>query len=225
MHRSLAAALLAGCALVAVGGRASARDISVYGLELEASAERERLLIFADAPLAPQLIPVDERTLMIALPGSVLDPSAPTQIVPKVQGTVMRVTAFERAEGAREVRVVVQRRPGAEPRIETRSSVVALDFEPMPRGAAGGTDNVRIAYKNAPLSAVITDLARATGESIVFDDAVSALGTVTIEGPPQVTRGEALALIDSLLLLRGFAAIPGPGGARKIVAIAGAPSP
>ena len=42
-------------------------------------------------------------------------------------------------------------------------------------------------------------------------DALTALGNVTIEGPPQVSREEALAMIDSLLLLRGFAALPGPG--------------
>ena len=72
---------------------------------------------------------------------------------------------------------------------------------------------------------MITDLAKATGETIVFDETLTALGSVTIEGPPQASRGEALALIDSLLLLRGFAAIPSPGGARKIIAISGSPSP
>jgi hypothetical protein len=225
MDRRRALALLACCVFVAWGGRAAARDTQVYGIELEVSAERERLLIFADAPLAPQLVPVDERTMMIALPGSVLDPSAPTQIVPKAQGTVVRVTAFERAEGAREVRIVVQRRPGAAPRVEKRASMVAVDFEALPRGAAGGADTVRIAYQNAPIVAVVSDIARATGESLVFDEAASALGTVTIEGPPQVTKGEALALIDSLLLLRGFAAVPGPGGVRKIVALSGVPGP
>ena len=40
-----------------------------------------------------------------------------------------------------------------------------------------------------------------------------------------MSREEALALIDSLLLLRGFAAVPGPGGVRKIIAISGSPSP
>ena len=225
MDRRRVPALLACCAFVAAAGRAAARDTSVYGLELDVSAERERLLIFADGPLAPQLLPVDERTLMIALPGAVLDPSAPTQIVPKTQGTVTRVTAFERAEGAREVRVVVQRRPGVDPRVEKRASVVALDFEALPRGTAGGLDNVRVAYRNAPITTVVSDLARATGESVVFDEAAAALGTVTIEGPPQVTRGEALALIDSLLLLRGFAAVGGPGGARKIVALTTMPGP
>src|SRR5258705_11997216 len=86
MDRRRVFALLAGCAFVAAAGRAAARDISVYGVELEVSAERERLLIFADAPISPQLLPVAERTLMIALPGSVLDRTAPTLIVPNVAG-------------------------------------------------------------------------------------------------------------------------------------------
>ena len=72
---------------------------------------------------------------MVALPGAVLDASAPTLINPVAQGTVMRVTAFDRAGGKPEVRVVVQRRPGAPPRVERRASVVALDFEPLPRAA------------------------------------------------------------------------------------------
>ena len=81
MNRRLVSAWLACCALVIAGRHAQAADVAVYGLELEVSAQRERLLIFADAPLSPQILPVDERTVMIALPGSVLDSSAPTQII------------------------------------------------------------------------------------------------------------------------------------------------
>jgi general secretion pathway protein D len=90
--------------------------------------------------------------------------------------------------------------------------------------APGRGDGIRVNYKNAPIATVVSDLARATGVSLIYGDAVTALGNVTIEGPPQVSRAEALAMIDSLLLLRGFAAVPGPGGVRKIIAINGSPS-
>jgi type II secretory pathway component GspD/PulD (secretin) len=223
MDRRKLFVLLAAAHRLPVGRPVDAREIAVYGLELDVDADRERLLVFADAAIEPTLIPVDERTLMIGLPGAVLDPTAPTDITPKVQGTVARVTAFDRAEGGPEVRIVVQRRPGADPRVERRASVIAFDFEPLPRAPARAGE-IRIGYKNAPIAGVLTDLAKATGESIVFDDQVAALGNVTIEGPPQASRAEALALIDSLLLLRGFAAVPAPGGARKVVAINGAPS-
>src|SRR5258706_4121700 len=191
MNRRMALGLLASCAWLAAGPRAHAREIAVYGFELDVDADRERLLVFADAPIEPKLIPVDERTLMIGLPGAVLDPTAPTDITPAVQGTVARVTAFDRAEGGPEVRIVVQRRPGAPPRVERRTSVIAFDFEPLPRAPARAGE-IRIGYKNASIASVLTDLAKATGESIVFDDQVTALGNVTIEGPPQASRAEAL---------------------------------
>src|SRR5262245_4885932 len=89
----------------------------------------------------------------------------------------------------------------------------------------GGEGAVRIAYKNAPMANVVSDLARATGVTLIYDEKIRELGNVTIEGPPQVSREEALAMIDSLLLLRGYAALPGPGGARKLTPISGAPSP
>ena len=89
----------------------------------------------------------------------------------------------------------------------------------------GRVDEIRIGYKNAPMASVVSDLARATGVSLIYDEKIRELGNVTIEGPPRVSREEALALIDSLLLLRGFAAVPGPGGARKVIAISGSPSP
>ncbi len=95
----------------------------------------------------------------------------------------------------------------------------------QPAAVPGRGDTIRIAYKNAPMASVVSDLARATGVSLIYDEKVGELGSVTIEGPPKVSREEALALIDSLLLLRGFAAVPGPGGVRKIIAISGSPSP
>jgi hypothetical protein len=210
MHRRCAFALLVICAALAGAERAAAGDVSVYGLELEVSEDRERLLIFADAPLEPQLVTVDERTLMIALPGSRLDASAPTNITPSAAGTIARVTAFDRADPPPEVRVVVQHRPTDAPRVERRASVVAIDFAPLPRSAPARGEEIKISYRDAAISQVITDLARATGEALVFDDSVTGLGTVTIEGPPQATRGEALALIDSILLLRGYATATRP---------------
>ena len=209
------------CAWLAVGLPVAAEP-RVYGVELEVSEERERLLVFADAPLPPRWIQVDERTGMLALSGASLDPSAPTLIVPSAQGTVRRVTLFERAVevgAAPEVRVVVEHRPSAPPQLEQRESVMALDFEPLRRPAAGRTEaSIPIQYRRAPVERVVSDLARATGERLVMDDAVRG-GSLTIEGPDRIRPDEARALLDSILLLRGLAAVPSPGGARVIVAL------
>ena len=96
---------------------------------------------------------------------------------------------------------------------------------PAQTAAPAREDAIRIAYQNAPMASVVSDLARATGVTLIYDEKIRELGSVTIEGPPQVSREEALAMIDSLLLLRGFAAVPGPGGARKVIAISRSPSP
>ena len=206
---------------------AHGEPVAVYGLELEVDQERERLLIFSGAPIEPRLIPVDDRTVMVALPGTFLDPSAPTRIVPGKQGTVRRVTAFDRSEPGSdpEVRVVVQRRPGTAPNLERRASIIALDFPPMPRLQATrqAGERVSVDFDRTPMRRVVSELATATGETLIFDDRVS--GVLTVEGPEEVSRGEALALLDSALLLRGFVAVPAPGGGRKIVQILGAQGP
>ncbi|MEM7408705.1 MAG: secretin N-terminal domain-containing protein [Myxococcota bacterium] len=219
---------LVALALLGVAGATHAQEpVAVYGLELEVDEDRERLLIFSGAPVTPRLVPVDDRTLMLALPGTFLDPSAPTRIVPGRQGTVRRITSFDRAEagGAPEVRIVVQRRPGAPPSIERRASIIAVDFPAMPRlpAARQPGDRVSVAFKRAPLRQVVTQLAEATGETLIFDETLS--GVLTVEGPSTVSRDEALAMLDSALLIRGFAAVPAPGGGRKIVSIQGAPGP
>lgn len=223
----LALLRLAVCALLAGGlPVGAAAQIAVTGIELDVDDERERLMVFADAPLTAREIEVDERTFMLALPGAQLDPSAPTQIAPTAQGMVRRVNAFDHvlAGGAPEVRLVVQRRPGEPPRVGPGGRVLTVDFEPMSRPRATEQEGaVTIGYRGVPLRRFVTDVARATGQRFVFDESLA--GTVTIEGPDTATREEALALLDSVLLMRGFAALPSPGGARVIVPIAGAAAP
>jgi len=227
MRTSSAIVALVLCTWVAgVLPAAGAEPVRVHGLTLEVGDARERLLVLSDAPLEPRLESVDPRTVMLVLPGAQLDGSAPTRIAPEGRGTVERVTAFERAGagGEPEVRVVVQRRPGSPPELQRKAGVVALDFEtrPPPRAPAAA-ETVRVAYRQAPLPRVVGDLARATGETVIFDE--SLRGRVTVEGPDRMTPGEARLLLDSLLLLRGFAAVPAPGGGLKVVPLSGAPSP
>jgi len=214
------------CALVA-GALPAAGEVAVTGLELRLDADGERLRVFADGPLEPRLVELDERTLMLALPGAVLGESAPGRIAPTAQGTVRRVSAFEtpvEAGDLREVRVVIHRRPGPPPRLDPGPRGLSLAFEAAnARTPASANAGVSVQYRGVPLARFVSDLARATGETLVFDETLG--GLVTIEGPPRVSRAEALALLDSVLLLRGYAAVPAPGGSRTIVEIAGAAGP
>jgi general secretion pathway protein D len=72
-------------------------------------------------------------------------------------------------------------------------------------------------YRSESIRKVVEDVARATGESFLFDDTLQ--GRITIMVPHRVSAPEALELLDTALLLRGYAAVPAIGGVRKIVKI------
>ncbi len=194
----------------------AAEPARVYGIELESHAERQRLLLFADAPIAFELIEADPRTLIVSLPGAVLDPSAPRRVLPAQPGPVSHVTAFDRADvAAPEVRVVIARQPGAAPQVSQRGAIVALDFA----GAAAPEPGIVLQYRDADIAQVVRDVAKATGERFLFDDQLS--GVITIIGPDRLSRREALELLHTALLATGFAAVPSPGGPLKILPIEG----
>jgi len=206
---------------------AAEEGATVRDVVLEVDAEGERVLIQLDAPVEPRLIEIDPRNVMVALPGTSLDPTAPTLLSPVAQGSVVRVTAFDRArpDVSHEVRVVVQRRPGAAPRLTRSGSRIALEFEPLPRLASPPEATLSLANRRVPVKRILTEVARADGATLVFDEAIAGLGVVTIEGPGRFTHDEAWAIVDAILLLKGYARIPTAAGAQKVVEIAGASSP
>jgi general secretion pathway protein D len=195
---------------------------SIYGLELEVSESRERLLVFADRPLEVETSELDPETLMLSIEGAVLDPSADTRIAPAPGGSVRHVSAFERADvPTHEVRIVIRRSGGVLPSVSQRGSITALEF---PRPEIPVRDpGIALAYRGAPVAVVVRDLARAAGETVVHDAELP--GRISVVGRDRLSTAEALSLMDTILLSRGLAAVPLPGGGRKIVPITGAPVP
>lgn len=228
-RRPLVCLWLPGCLLLAglLPAPEAAAEVSVTGLELRVDAGEERLRVFADGPLEPRVVELDERTWMVALPGAVLADTAPTRIAPTAQGVVRRVAAFDtplEAGEVPEVRVVVHRRPGPRPRLERQPRSLTFSFDaPAGAGREPAAASIPLHYRGVPLARFVDDIAKATGETLVYDDSLS--GSITVEGPDRVSRAEALALLDSALLLRGYAAVPSPGGVRTIVPVAGASGP
>ena len=60
-----------------VWAQAAAAVTRVYGLEHGIEGATERVLVFADGPVTPQLVERDPRNAELTLPGAGLDPSAP----------------------------------------------------------------------------------------------------------------------------------------------------
>ena len=78
--------------------------------------------------------------------------------------------------------------------------------------------SIPVHFEARQLSDVVDSIARATGRSFIYGDGLT--GRVTVTVPARVTPAEALELLNAVLFLKGFAAIPIEGGVSKIVKVA-----
>ena len=80
-----------------------------------------------------------------------------------------------------------------------------------------GEATVRLDFADVELSALIDTIARLTEKNFIYDDRVR--GRVTIVSPSPVTIDQAYAVFESVLKVKGFTAIPGPGGVMKVIPV------
>ena len=197
-------------------GRAPVR---IYGVELQAGADRDRVLVFAEAPIAAEVSTPDATTVLVRLPGATLDARAARRITPEVGGAVSEIVAFiPLSKGEPEVRLHIQRSAGIEPLVSRRGAILAVEF-PLPAGAKDV--GLTLSFADAELRDVVQDIARATGERFLFDDQLQ--GRVNVSVVNRVTPEEAVQILHAALLSKGFAAVPSPGGAWRILAASEAP--
>jgi general secretion pathway protein D len=76
-------------------------------------------------------------------------------------------------------------------------------------------DQVQLDFNDVELSVVIDTIARLTGKNFIYDDRVR--GRVTIVSPTRITVDEAYAVFESVLQVKGFTTVHGPGGAIKVI--------
>ena len=226
-----AAVLLAGCLLLAGASGAqpavTGKPARIYGVEVESSPVRDRLLVFADGFLRPAITEVDAQTLMLAFPGATLDPSTPREVTPDPGGMVNSVTVFETADEPHEVRMTILRSSHVSPSISQRGGQVAIDFpRPVARRPPGAAAprTLEARWIGMKTTSAIERLSRFLERRVIID-ATTLTGTVSIEAPDPITPDEAATLFDAVLLLKNMAAVAGPGGVLKIVPLATFPGP
>jgi type IV pilus assembly protein PilQ len=118
----------------------------VHGVQLDSTESHDRVVIVTDAPADYALVDVDDKTLMVQVRGAHIEPEAAVRIAPEQPGVVSMVAAFEQPELAKpEVRVVVERVPGAVPSVSQHGTMLMLEFAssgtraaPIPVVAAEG---------------------------------------------------------------------------------------
>jgi len=125
---------------------ASGKAQMVHGVQLDSTSGHDRVVIVTDAPADYSLSEVDEKTLMVQVRGAHIQPDAAVRLTPEQPGVVSMVAAFEQPELATpEVRVVVERAPGAKPVVSQHGTMLMLEFvsegaaaEPVPVMAGAG---------------------------------------------------------------------------------------
>ncbi|MEZ4216695.1 MAG: type II secretion system secretin GspD [Myxococcota bacterium] len=80
-----------------------------------------------------------------------------------------------------------------------------------------GAKLVQLDFDDVELAAVIEAIAKLTNKNFIYDDRVR--GRVTIVSPTQVTVDQAYAVFESVLQVKGFSTVPGPGGVIKVVPV------
>jgi general secretion pathway protein D len=80
-----------------------------------------------------------------------------------------------------------------------------------------GDDLVNIDSKDMELSVLIEIIAKMTGRNFIYDDKVR--GSVTIVSPSKISVEQAYAVFESVLKVKGFTAVKGPGGVYKVIPI------
>ncbi|MGE4650897.1 MAG: type IV pilus secretin PilQ, partial [Myxococcota bacterium] len=102
---------------------------TVYGVEYEGDAVRDRVVVVGERPLEYKVYQPDDETFVLSLVGAAIDPDAAVRIAPESPASVSLVTAFEQPDVARpEVRVVVKRAAGVIPDISREGALLRIDF-------------------------------------------------------------------------------------------------
>lgn len=211
--RALGASLALAAEAASAQQPGAAPPARVYGIELERTRDLERLLVFADRPLAPRLEAQDAERLVLHLPNATLDPSAPTHLVPGAGSAIRELRAVATGPPNLEVQLLIRGAAGlAAPRLSQRDSIVALEFA-RPREQAERRVTFRL--NNRPLTELVAEVHEQTHARFIYDDRLQGSATVIVT--EAVTPGEALEILHSTLIGKGFAAMPTPSGAFAIV--------
>ncbi|MEE3332590.1 MAG: type II secretion system secretin GspD [Myxococcota bacterium] len=76
---------------------------------------------------------------------------------------------------------------------------------------------VQVDFDDVELAAVIETIAKLTNKNFIYDDRVR--GRVTVVSPSPITVEAAYAVFESMLQVKGFTTVPGPGGVIKVIPI------
>ncbi len=93
----------------------------------------------------------------------------------------------------------------------------APNASPNPTPTSSGPELISLDFNDVELNVVIDTISRMTGYNFIYDDRVR--GRVTIVSPTEVTIDQAFAVFESVLKVKGFSLVLGPGNTYKVIPI------
>jgi general secretion pathway protein D len=96
-------------------------------------------------------------------------------------------------------------------------ALLALALLVVLAAPARAQDGLVLNFRDAEIRDVIDLVARSTGQRFIFDSEIR--GRVTIILEDEVSRDEALEVLNAALLMVGYATLPGPDGSWKIQSV------
>jgi type IV pilus assembly protein PilQ len=166
--------------------QSDAPTIQIYGVHYDSQADRERVVVLADATLDYTLHTPDSDTVVISIPGAVIAPEAEGRIAPRAGGPISLIRAFAQPDVDRpEVRLVVTRAKDLEPELTQQGSLLFVDFPQ--EGVAP-----------APPAFVDTTLAESDVEAgdSSMGDAMAALEALELAEAASAEAGGELAVVE-----------------------------
>lgn len=108
---------------------APAGDVRLHGVQYDAQADRDRVVILTNVRAAYALFEPDPDTVIVRLFGASIENDEDLRVVAEAHRSVSLVTAFEQPGATTpEVRVVVRRAPGLDPTVSQEGTMLVLDF-------------------------------------------------------------------------------------------------
>ncbi|MED5262890.1 MAG: AMIN domain-containing protein, partial [Myxococcota bacterium] len=103
--------------------------VEVVGVKYSSQPNRERIVVLARSPLTYEVRKPNSETVVIRLPGAVIDADAEGRIEPPPGGPIELVTSFQQPEvSPKEVRIVVKTDAGVSPELASKGSLLFIDF-------------------------------------------------------------------------------------------------
>jgi general secretion pathway protein D len=190
------AALLLGAPPLA---RAQPEPARVRSIELDRAARGDLVLVQVDGAVTPRLVVEAPERVVLELAGAALDARAPRQL-PPAAGTAIRGVVASEDVGT--VAIRIERTPGAAAQLSRQGALIAVEFARVAPEPA----RVTLRLRGAPLTQLVSEVQRITGETFIYDERLQ--GTATVIVTAGVTQSEALEILHATLQGKGFAAVP-----------------